>query len=115
MGIDEGRFDQPEGTHPHAGPTGILNWLTSTDHKMIGKSYMITSLVLLFVGGFMALIIRMQLLDPAASLVSYQTYNQLFTMHGSVMMYLFAGPFAFGGLANYIVPLQIGAPDMAFP
>ena len=116
----------PDGHHPdahhgdadhghHEGPSGILNWLTSTDHKVIGKSYMITSLVTFFVAGIMAVVIRAQLLDPHTSLVSYQTYNELFTMHGSLMLYLFAGPFAFGGLANYIVPLQVGAPDMAFP
>ena len=116
----------PDGHHPdahrgdadhghHEGPSGIVNWLTSTDHKVIGKSYMITSLVTFFVAGIMAVVIRAQLLDPHTSLVSYQTYNELFTMHGSLMLYLFAGPFAFGGLANYIVPLQVGAPDMAFP
>src|SRR5664280_3186511 len=99
----------------HQGPKGILNWLTSTDHKMIGKSYMITSLVLFFISGAMALVIRAQLANPTSSLVNFQTYNELFTMHGSLMLYLFAGPFAFGGLANYIVPLQVGAPDMAFP
>ena len=104
-----------DGHAHHEGPTGILNWLTSTDHKVIGKSYMITSLVLFFIAGIMALVIRAQLADPTSSLVSFQTYNELFTMHGSLMMYLFAGPFAFGGLANYIVPLQVGAPDMAFP
>ena len=111
----------PPGAHPdhghdhHEGPTGLLKWLTSTDHKVIGKSYMITSLVLFFIAGIMALVIRTQLADPTSSLVSFQTYNELFTMHGSLMLYLFAGPFAFGGLANYIVPLQVGAPDMAFP
>ncbi len=99
----------------HEGPTGILKWLTSTDHKVIGQSYMITSLILFFIAGIMALVIRAQLSSPTNTLVSFQTYNELFTMHGSIMMYLFAGPFAFGGLANYIVPLQVGAPDMAFP
>ena len=63
----------------------------------------------------MALILRLQLTSPHSSLLSFGQYNALFTMHGSLMLYLFAGPFAFGGLANYIVPLQIGAPDMAFP
>ena len=82
---------------------------------MIGKSYMITSLVLFFIAGIMALVLRAQLAEPTSSLLSFQTYNELFTMHGSLMLYLFAGPFAFGGLANYIVPLQVGAPDMAFP
>src|ERR1017187_10384270 len=99
----------------HEGPTGIINWLTSTDHKVIGKSYMITSLVLFFIAGIMALVIRAQLATPTASLANFQTYNELFTMHGALPIYLFAGPFAFGGLANYIVPLQVGAPDMAFP
>ncbi len=97
------------------GPTGILKWLTSTDHKVIGLSYMITSLVMFYFAGIMALFIRVQLASPHSSLLSFAQYNELFTMHGSLMLYLFAGPFAFGGLANYIVPLQIGAPDMAFP
>ncbi len=99
----------------HDEPTGILKWITTTDHKVIGMSYMITSLVVFFIAGSLALVIRAQLLTPDSSLVSFQTYNELFTMHGSIMMYLFAGPFAFGGIANYVVPLQIGAPDMAFP
>ena len=103
--------------HGHAehGPTGILKWLTTTDHKIIGLSYMITSLVIFYLAGIMALIMRVQLWDPHGSLVSPGAFNELFTMHGSLMLYLFAGPFAFGGLANYIVPLQVGAPDMAFP
>ena len=104
-----------EGEHAEHGPTGLLKWLTSTDHKVIGKSYMITSLVTFFISGAMALVIRAQLANPTSSLVNFQTYNELFTMHGSLMLYLFAGPFAFGGLANYIVPLQVGAPDMAYP
>jgi cytochrome c oxidase subunit 1 len=110
-----GPLEGQAGHEEHHGPSGILNWLTSTDHKVIGKSYMITSLVLFFIAGVMALVIRAQLMNPGQGFVSYQTYNELFTMHGSLMMYLFAGPFAFGGLANYIVPLQVGAPDMAFP
>ena len=101
--------------HEEHGPSGLLKWLTSTDHKVIGLSYMITSLVVFFLAGMMALVIRLQLASPNSSLVDFQQYNQLFTMHGSLMLYLFAGPFAFGGLANYIVPLQVGAPDMAFP
>ncbi len=103
--------------HPehHEGPTGILKWLTSTDHKVIGMNYIVTSLVMFFFAGIMALIMRAQLTSPSGAVVSLQQYNELFTMHGSLMLYLFAGPFAFGGLANYIVPLQVGAPDMAFP
>ena len=101
--------------HDEHGPTGILKWLTSTDHKVIGMSYMITSIVMFYFAGIMALFIRLQLSSPHSSLLTFGQYNELFTMHGSLMLYLFAGPFAFGGLANYVVPLQIGAPDMAFP
>jgi len=110
---DGGHHDAGHGEHH--GARGILNWLTTTDHKVIGLSYTVTSLVMLVIGGFFALMIRGQLTSPNGSLVSLAQYNQLFTMHGSVMIYLFAGPFAFGGLANYLVPIQVGAPDMAFP
>jgi cytochrome c oxidase subunit 1 len=99
----------------HHGPSGLLKWLTSTDHKVIGMNYLVTSVVMLVIGGAFAEIIRAQLVSPTSTLVSLSQYNQLFTMHGSVMIYLFAGPFAFASLANYFVPLQIGAPDMAFP
>ncbi|NNN08346.1 MAG: cytochrome ubiquinol oxidase subunit I, partial [Acidimicrobiaceae bacterium] len=103
------------GHEEHHGPTGILNWLTSTDHKVIGLSYTVTAVVMLVIGGLFAEIIRGQLATPNGTLVSLAQYNELFTMHGSVMIYLFAGPFAFGALANILVPIQIGAPDMAFP
>ena len=103
------------GDDEHHGPTGILKWMTSTDHKVIGLSYTVTSVIMLVIGGLFAEIIRAQLASPNGSIVSLAQYNELFTMHGSVMIYLFAGPFAFGGLANIIVPIQIGAPDMAFP
>jgi cytochrome c oxidase subunit 1 len=102
----------PEEEH---GPSGFLKWITSTDHKVIGKSYTITAFIFFLIAGCMAMVIRTQLASPDNHIVSQHVYNELFTMHGSVMMYLFAGPFAFGGLANFIVPLQIGAPDMAFP
>ena len=104
--------------HPeehHGGPQGLLKWMTSTDHKVIGMNYIVTSLVMFFLAGIMALLMRTQLWDPSGSILSLQQFNELFTMHGSLMLYLFAGPFAFGGLANYIVPMQVGAPDMAFP
>ncbi|HEY5274824.1 MAG TPA: cbb3-type cytochrome c oxidase subunit I [Acidimicrobiales bacterium] len=99
----------------HHGPVGIMKWLTSTDHKVIGMSYTITSFVMFLIAGLFAIMIRVQLTGPDSTIVSQHTYNELFTMHGSLMIYLFIGPFAFGGLANYIVPLQVGAPDMAFP
>jgi cytochrome c oxidase subunit I len=93
---------------------GILGWLTTTDHKVIGLSYMVTAMVFFLTGGVLALLIRTQLAQPDLNVVSAETYNELFTMHGSIMIYLFIVPFAVG-LANYIVPLHIGAPDVAFP
>ena len=110
-----GRGDLPSDVHHDEGPSGILKWLTSTDHKVIGKSYLITSFIFFVIGGAMALVIRAQLSSPNNALVSQHQYNELFTMHGSIMLLLFAGPFAFAGFANYFVPLQVGAPDMAFP
>ncbi len=103
------------GGHEDHGPSGILKWLTSTDHKVIGVSYMVTAIVVFYISGIMALFMRLQLASPHSSFLSFSQFNALFTMHGSLMLYLFAGPIAFGGLANYIVPLQVGAPDMAFP
>jgi cytochrome c oxidase subunit 1 len=95
-------------------PTGLLRWLTSTDHKTIGIAYMVTAFTFFLIGGVMALMLRAQLAQPEQTLLDNNTYNEMFTMHGSIMLFLFLGPFAFG-LANYIVPLQAGARDMAFP
>jgi len=94
--------------------TGILRWITTTDHKVIGLSYMVTAMLFFLTGGVLALVMRTQLAQPDLELVSRETYNEFFTMHGSIMIYLFIVPFAVG-LANYIVPLHIGAPDVAFP
>ncbi len=94
--------------------TGILRWITTTDHKVIGLSYITTSIIFFLAGGLLALVMRTQLARPDQNLVSPETYNEFFTMHGSIMIYLFVVPLAFG-IANYIVPLQIGAPDVAFP
>ncbi len=99
---------------PATRATGILRWVSTTDHKIIGLGYIVTAICFFCLGGLLALVIRTQLAQPNEKLVDPQTYNEFFTMHGSIMIYLFAVPLAFG-LANYIVPLQIGAPDMAFP
>ncbi|MEU4545790.1 aa3-type cytochrome oxidase subunit I [Nonomuraea dietziae] len=92
----------------------IAGWLSSTDHKVIGYMYMIASFAFFALGGVMALVIRAELTQPELQLVSAQQYNQLFTMHGTIMMLLFATPL-FAGFANVIMPLQIGSPDVAFP
>ncbi|TDD23690.1 cytochrome c oxidase subunit I [Nonomuraea diastatica] len=92
----------------------IAAWLASTDHKVIGYMYLIASFSFFLLAGLMALVIRGELAHPGLQLVSPQQYNQLFTMHGTIMMLLFATPL-FAGFANVIMPLQIGAPDVAFP
>jgi cytochrome c oxidase subunit I len=94
--------------------SGWTSWITTTDHKRIGIMYMVTTFVFFILGGTEALMIRLQLGAPDNTLVSPQTYNQLFTMHGTTMVFLFVVPMM-AGLANYFVPLMIGARDMAYP
>ncbi|HEY7024614.1 MAG TPA: cytochrome c oxidase subunit I [Candidatus Limnocylindrales bacterium] len=92
----------------------IYEWLTTTDHKKIGAMYVTTAFGFFLIGGIFALLIRSELALPGVQFVDPETYNQLFTMHGTTMIFLFVMPMM-TGLANYIVPLQIGAADMAFP
>jgi len=95
-------------------PRGWMSWITTTDHKRIGIMYMVTTFAFFCLGGVEALMIRLQLGAPENTLVAPQTYNQLFTMHGTTMIFLFIVPMM-AGLANYFVPLMIGARDMAYP
>jgi cytochrome c oxidase subunit I len=90
------------------------SWITTTDHKRIGIMYMVTTFVFFILGGTEALMIRLQLGLPNNTLVSPQIYNQLFTMHGTTMIFLFVVPMM-AGIANYFLPLMIGARDMAYP
>lgn len=92
----------------------VIGWMTSTDHKVIGNLYMVTSFVFFAIAGLMALVIRAELARPGLQFVSNEQYNQLFTMHGTLMLFLFATSL-FAGFANAIMPLQIGAPDVSFP
>ncbi|WP_420794985.1 cytochrome c oxidase subunit I [Acidothermus cellulolyticus] len=92
----------------------IVNWLTTTDHKLIGQLYLITSFGFFIIAGIMALLMRAELARPGLQFLTPEEYNQLFTMHGTLMLFLFATPL-FVGFANVLVPLQIGAPDVAFP
>ena len=89
-------------------------WMITTDHKVIGNLYFITSLLFFFFGGILAMGIRAELAFPGLQYLSYETFNQFFTMHGTIMLLLFATPL-FAGFANAIMPLQIGSPDVAFP
>ena len=95
-------------------PRGWTSWITTTDHKRIGIMYMVTTFVFFVLGGVEALMIRLQLGAPNNTLVTPTVYNQLFTMHGTTMIFLFVVPMM-AGIANYFVPLMIGARDMAFP
>ena len=92
----------------------VVSVLTTTDHKVIGKLYMFTSFSWFLIGGIMALLMRSELAFPGQQIVNDETYNQLFTMHGTIMLLLFATPLFFG-FANVIMPIQIGSPDVAFP
>jgi cytochrome c oxidase subunit 1 len=110
---------QPGATAPSLIPTrkGTISvkWLASTDHKVIGNLYLISSFGFFLIAGLMALLMRAELWSPGLQIVSSkEQYNQLFTMHGTIMLLLFATPL-FAGFANAIMPLQIGAPDVAFP
>jgi cytochrome c oxidase subunit I len=93
---------------------GWTSWITTTDHKRIGIMYMVTTFVFFCLGGVEALMMRLQLGAPNNTLVTPETYNQLFTMHGTTMVFLFVVPMM-AGLANYFIPLMVGARDMAFP
>ncbi|WP_199880876.1 cytochrome c oxidase subunit I, partial [Streptomyces kebangsaanensis] len=92
----------------------VVKWLTTTDHKTIGTLYLATSFAFFCIGGVMALLMRAELARPGMQLMSNEQFNQAFTMHGTIMLLMFATPL-FAGFANWIMPLQIGAPDVAFP
>jgi cytochrome c oxidase subunit 1/cytochrome c oxidase subunit I+III len=93
---------------------GLYGWVSTVDHKRIGVLYLITALAFFAVGGLEALLIRLQLARPNSHLISPEVYNQIFTMHGTTMIFLVVMP-TLVGFANYLVPLMIGARDMAFP
>jgi cytochrome c oxidase subunit I len=92
----------------------IVSWMTSTDHKIIGYMYILASFAFFLFGGVMALLMRAELARPGLQFLSNEQYNQLFTMHGTIMLLMFATPL-FIGFGNAIMPLQIGSPDVAFP
>src|SRR6266480_2928822 len=94
---------------------GIRSWLFTTDHKRIALLYLISITVFFFIGGFFALLIRLELLTPAGDLMSADMYNKAFTMHGQVMVFFFLIPSIPAVLGNFLVPMMIGAKDLAFP
>src|SRR4051795_10397469 len=94
---------------------GVGSWLLTTDHKRIALLYLLSITFFFFIGGFFALLIRLELLTPAGDLVQADTYNKLFSMHGQVMVFFFLIPSIPAVLGNFLVPLMIGAKDLAFP
>jgi cytochrome c oxidase subunit 1 len=94
---------------------GLKSWLLTTDHKRIGILYLITITLFFFLGGFFAVLIRLELLTPQGDLVQSDTYNKLFTMHGVVMIFFFLIPSIPATLGNFLVPMMVGAKDLAFP
>ena len=94
---------------------GLKSWLLTVDHKRIALLYLMSITFFFFIGGFFALLIRLELLTPAGELVQSDTYNKLFTMHGQVMVFFFLIPAVPAVLGNFLIPLMIGAKDLAFP
>jgi len=104
----------PLPTHAPRHYTGLMEWLTTVDHKKIGLLYVWTSFWFFLTGGVLALFIRLELAQPGLQVLGANQYNQFFTMHGTTMIFLFVIPM-FAGFGNYFIPLMIGARDMAFP
>jgi cytochrome c oxidase subunit I len=105
---------RPFPVHEAAKGSMLSQVLRTTDHKLIGRMYLVTSLVFFAIGGVMALLMRIELARPGMQYLTSEQYNQLFTMHGTIMLLLFATPLVFA-FANLVLPLQIGSPDVAFP
>jgi cytochrome c oxidase subunit 1 len=105
---------RPDPVRPTTRGSVLLDLVRTTDHKTIGKLYLVTSLAFFLAGGLMALLMRGELGRPGQQFLSLEQYNQLFTMHGTIMLLLFATPMVFA-FANLVLPLQIGAPDVSFP
>ena len=104
----------PHSTAPYAEKSGVWSWLTTVDHKRIGMLYLYTALVFFIIGGLEAELLRIQLQGPNRHFVSAELYNQLFTMHGTTMVFLAIMPLS-ASFFNFLIPLQIGARDVAFP
>jgi cytochrome c oxidase subunit I len=99
---------------PETSRAGLVEWIVTVDHKRIGLLYVGASLLFFLAGGVLAMFIRAELAAPGLQVMGEVSYNQAFTMHGTLMIFLFSVPI-FTGLGNYLLPLQIGAADVAFP
>ncbi len=106
---------QPDETNYLNHDKGIKSWLLTKDHKRIGILYLFAVMTMFLLGGIFAMLIRLELLHPGADFMTAKTYNELFTLHGAVMIFLFIIPSVPAILGNFVLPLQIGAKDVAFP
>jgi len=106
--------DHDHDHHEHGPAPGLMRWVTTTNHKDIGTLYLWFSLIMFFIGGAMALVIRAELFQPGIQIVDPMFFNSMTTMHAIVMIFGVVMP-AFVGLANWMIPMMIGAPDMALP
>ena len=109
-----GRPTRPEDHSGHGARTWKDYFRVNTDHKVIGVQYVVHSFLYFMIGGLFAMLMRVQLAQPGGKFVDANTYNGLFSVHATLMIFLFVIP-VFAGLANFVLPLMIGAPDMAFP
>jgi cytochrome c oxidase subunit 1 len=109
-----GRPTRPEDHSGHGAYSWRDYFRVNTDHKVIGIQYLVTTIFFFLVGGLLAMLVRAELARPGTQFVDPETYNGLFSVHASLMIFLFIIP-AFAGIANFVVPLMLGAPDMAFP
>ena len=112
--IDQSLRDRAALARTWADPPGLIGWLSSVDHKSIGRRFLVTAFVFFALGGVLAAIMRLQLARPDSHVVGPDLYNQIFTMHGTTMMFLFAVPVMLA-LGIYLVPLMVGARSIAFP
>src|SRR3972149_6599000 len=96
-------------------PRGIKSWLFTLDHKLIGLMFLIAIMFFFFVGGVLAMLIRLELFGPGKTIMEAHTYNQMFTLHGAIMIFLFIIPVIPAALGNFVLPLMLGAKDVAFP
>ncbi|MGF1669133.1 MAG: cbb3-type cytochrome c oxidase subunit I, partial [Balneolaceae bacterium] len=107
--------EETPNTHYLNSEKGLWSWLTTIDHKRIGLMYLGSIAVFFIIGGILALVLRTELLTPAQNFVDANTYNQLFTLHGAIMIFFFLIPSVPAALGNFILPLQLGCKDVAFP
>ena len=114
MAQHEATAHDDHGDHHGEPAKGIKRWLFATNHKDIGTMYLVFSLIMFFIGGAMAMLIRAELFKPGLQLLDPVQFNQLTTNHALIMIFGAVMP-AFVGLANWMIPMQIGAPDMALP